>query len=194
MRKFNVCVSNWSEYLRSRINKSVFIELPCANIDEEIAKIGVHCDSETPDVIEIDTVTNGFDCEPFKAYIENSVSRGEADIREINSIAERLSPLSDEEIEKLQLFMDANAILNADLSLAIDDFQTAKYYVAEGWHSFVETLLEEGYFDEIFGIKFVELPEGLKGYIDLEMLAQDIAMYDFAQNPYGTLFTKRGEK
>lgn len=193
MRKFNVCVSNWSEYMRSRINKSIFIELPCANIDEEIAKIGVHCDSETPDVIEIDTVTNGFDCEPFKAYIENSVSRGEADIREINSIAERLSPLSDEEIEKLELFMDANTILSADLSLAIDDFQNAEYYKADGRESFIETLLKQGYFDETFGIKFSEMPEGLKRYIDLNMLVED-TWYEFAESSSGTLFMKRGDK
>lgn len=193
MRKFNVCVSNWSEYMRSRINKSIFIELPCANIDEEIAKIGVHCDSETPDVIEIDTVTNGFDCEPFKVYIENSVSRGEADIHEINSIAERLSPLSDEEIEKLELFMDANTILSADLSLAIDDFQNAEYYKADGRESFIETLLKHGYFDETFGIKFSEMPEGLKQYIDLNMLVED-TWYEFAESSSGTLFMKRGDK
>ena len=193
MRKFNVCVSNWSEYMRTRINKSIFIELPCANIDEEIAKIGVHYDSETPDVIEIDTVTNSFDSAPFKAYIENSVSRGEADIHEINSIAERLSPLSDEEIEKLELFMDANTILSADLSLAIDEFQDAKYYEADGWASLIETLLEEGYFDETFGIKFSEMPEGLKRYINLNMLVED-TWYEFAESSSGTLFMKRGEK
>lgn len=193
MRKFNVCVSNWSEYMRTRINKSIFIELPCANIDEEIAKIDIHCDSETPDIIEVDTVTNSFDFDPFKAYIEDSVARGEADIHEINSIAERLSPLSDEEIEKLELFMDANTILSADLSLAIDDFQNAEYYKADGRESFIETLLEQGYFDETFGIKFSEMPEGLKRYIDLNMLVED-TWYEFAESSSGTLFMKRGEK
>lgn len=193
MRKFNVCVSNWSEYMRTRINKSIFIELPCANIDEEIAKIDIHCDSETPDIIEVDTVTNSFDCDPFKAYIEDSVARGEADIHEINSIAERLSTLSDEEIEKLELFMDANSILSADLSLAIDDFQNAKYYVADGREPLMETLLEEGYFDETFGIKFSEMPEGLKRYIDLNMLEED-TWYEFVESSSGTLFMKRGEK
>lgn len=42
MREFNVCVSNYSEYLRSGVNKSIFIKLPCDNIEKEVAKIGVH--------------------------------------------------------------------------------------------------------------------------------------------------------
>lgn len=73
MREFNVCVSNYSEYLRSGVNKSIFIKLPCDNIEEEIAKIGVYLESVVPDAVEVDTVVNGCDLDLFKEYVDDFV-------------------------------------------------------------------------------------------------------------------------
>lgn len=194
MREFNVCVSNFSEYLRSGVNKSIFIKLPCDNIEKEVAKIGVHLESGIPDTIEVDTVANGFDLDLLAEYIADANARGEADICELNSIARELSVLSDEDVEKLELFMSANTILIADLSLALDDFRDAKYYEALGYQSLAEILLEEGYFDEVFGIKYSELPKNLAQYINLEALVDDFVWDDFQQSAAGRFFLKRGEK
>lgn len=194
MREFNVCVSNYSEYLRSGVNKSIFIKLPCDNIEKEVAKIGVYLESVAPDAVEVDTVANGCDLDLFKEYIADANAREEADIHEINSIARQLSVLSDEDVEKLELFMSANTILLADLDLALDDFRNAQYYEALGFESLAEILLEEGYFDEVFGIKYSKLPKKLAQYIDLNLLVYDFLWNDFQKSPSGELFLKRGEK
>lgn len=194
MREFNVCVSNFSEYLRSGVNKSIFIKLPCDNIEKEVAKIGVHLESGIPDTIEVDTVAEGFDLDLLAEYIADANAREEADICELNSIARELSVLSDEDVEKLELFMSANTMLLADLSLALDDFRNAQYYETLGWQSLAEILLEEGYFDEVFGIKYSELPKNLARYIDLDLLVDDFLWYDFQQSATGRFFLKRGEK
>lgn len=194
MREFNVRVTNYSEYLRSGVNTSIFIKLPCDNIMGEIAKIGVYLEDVVPDAVEVDTVANACDLDLFKEYITDANVRGEVDIRNINSIARQLSVLSDEEVEKLELFMSANTILIADLDLALDDFRNAQYYEALGYQSLAEILLEEGYFDDIFGIKYSELPKKLAQYIDLNSLADDFLWDDFQKSPSGELFLKRGEK
>lgn len=194
MREFNVCVSNFSEYLRSGVNKSIFIKLPCDNIEKEVAKIGVHLESVTPDAIEVDTVAKGFDLDLLAEYIIDANTRGETDIRELNSIAREFSVLSSEDIEKLELFMNANVILIADLSLALDDFRNAQYYEASSYQSLAEILLEEGYFDDIFGIKYSELPKNLVQYINLDALVDDFVWDDFQQSVAGRFFLRRGEK
>lgn len=195
MKEFNVCVSNYSEYLRSGVNKSIFIKLPCDNIEKEVAKIGVHLESVAPDAVEVDAVAGGFDLDLLKEYITDANARGNADICELNSIARRLSVLSDKDIEKLELFMSANTILIADLDLALDDFRNAQYYYETlGYQSLAEILLEEGYFDDIFGIKYSELPKNLVRYIDLDLLVDDFLWYDFQQSASGEIFLKRGEK
>jgi hypothetical protein len=194
MREFNVCVSNYSEYLRSGVNQSIFIKLPCDNIKGEIAKIGVYLEDVVPDAVEVDTVAYACDLNLFKEYIIDATVRGKADIFEINSIARKLAVLSDEDVDKLELFMSANTILIADLDLALNDFRNAQYYEALGYQSLAEILLEEGYFDDIFGIKYSELPEKLAQYIDLDSLADDFLWDDFQKSPSGELFLKRGEK
>lgn len=193
MREFNVCVSNYSEYLRSGVNKSIFIKLPCDNIEKEVAKIGVHLKSVAPDAVEVDTV-KGFKFDLLSEYIADANARGEVDVYELNSIARELSVLSDEDVEKLELFMSANTILIADLSLALDDFRSAQYYEASSYQSLAEILLEEGYFDEVFGIKYSELPKNLVQYINLEALVDDFVWDDFQKSASGELFLKRGEK
>ena len=90
--------------------------------------------------------------------------------------------------------MSANTILIADLDLALDDFRDAKYYKALGYQSLAEILLEEGYFDEVFGIKYSELPKNLAQYINLEALVDDFVWDDFQKSASGELFLKRGEK
>lgn len=191
MREFNVCVSNFSEYLRSGVNKSIFIKLPCDNIEKEVARIGVHLKSVAPDAVEVDTV-KGFELDLLSEYIVDANTRGEVDVYELNSIAKRLSVLSDEDIEKLELFMSANTMLIEDLSLALDDFRNAKYYEALGYQSLAEILLEEGYFDDIFGIKYSELPKNLAQYINLEALEDDFLWDDFQKSASGKIFLKRG--
>lgn len=191
MREFNVCVSNFSEYLRSGVNKSIFIKLPCDNIEKEVARIGVHLKSVAPDTVEVDTV-KGFELDLLSEYIVDANTRGEVDVYELNSIAKRLSVLSDEDIEKLELFMSANTMLIEDLSLALDDFRNAKYYEALGYQSLAEILLEEGYFDDIFGIKYSELPKNLAQYINLEALEDDFLWDDFQKSASGKIFLKRG--
>lgn len=192
MREFNVRVTNYSEYLRSGVNQSIFIKLPCDNIEGEIAKIGVYLEDVAPDAVEVDTVAYACDLDLFKEYIVDATVRGEVDIFEINSIARQLSALSDEDVEKLELFMNANTILIADLDLALDDFRNAQYYEALGYQSLAEILLEEGYFDEVFGIKYSELPKNLAQYINLEALVDDFVWDDFQQSAAGRFFLKRG--
>lgn len=191
MREFNVRVTNYSEYLRSGVNQSIFIKLPCDNIEGEIAKIGVYLEDVAPDAVEVDTVAYACDLDLFKEYIVDATVRGEVDIFEINSIARQLSALSDEDVEKLELFMNANTILIADLDLALDDFRNAQYYEALGYQSLAEILLEEGYFDDIFGIKYSELPKKLTQYINLEALVDDFVWDDFQKSVSGELFLKR---
>ena len=82
----------------------------------------------------------------------------------------------------------------ADLSLALDDFRDVKYYEALGYQSLAEILLEEGCFDEVFGIKYSELPKNLAQYINLEALVDDFVWDDFQQSATGRFFLKRGEK
>lgn len=193
MSKINVCIFNVAEYKKSKISKAISIALPCDNIADELRKIDVPVKNSIVNDVEISLGDGHFDCPPFKAYLEDASVRGEIDIDILNMLACKLSALSEKELDMLALFMDTNNILNSDLEIAIDDFRNAKYYEADGWTLFAELLLEDGYFDKTFGIKYSDLPDSLKGYIDLEALVQD-AQEVFVSNYDHYLFMEVGEE
>lgn len=161
-RDFRVFITNLGKYNEGEL-VGKWLDLPCDDIEEELASIGVADDTQYEEYFITD-YENGWGYE---------VGEYES-LETLNELAEQLADVdSCGDGDWLCAFMEA---YNDDLEYALDNYEKSAFYPDMSLEEVAEEIINSCY----------NVPEELKAYIDYASYA-DNNLVDYTETEYGTI-------
>lgn len=161
-RDFRVFITNLGKYNEGEL-VGKWLDLPCDDIEEELASIGVANDTEYE--------------EYFITDYENSWNYEVAEyesLKELNRLAERLEEVAGDE-EHITAYMEATS---CDLKYALDNYEDSTFYHDMDLEDVAYNIIEECY----------DLPEIVERYFDYKAFARDLGHDGYTETEYGTIY------
>ena len=152
-------MENFKVFVADSSNESVgkWLELPCNNIEEELADIG----------IEEYVIT---DCENGWGYVEEI-----DDLEALNELAKKLENVDEcGNANWLIAYMEATG---EGIESAIERYEYSTFYPEMDLEDVAREIVEDCY----------DLPENLERYFDYEAFARDLSFDNYSETEYGVI-------
>lgn len=159
--EFRVFITNLGKYNEGEL-VGKWLDLPCADLDAELAEIGVAPGTQYE--------------EYFITDYENSWNYqvGEYEnLEKLNELAERIEDVECDE-EHIAAYIEATGY---DLEYALDNYENSVFYHDMDLEDVAYSIIEECY----------DLPEIAQRYFDYEAFARDLGYDGYVETEYGTI-------
>lgn len=162
-RDFRVFITNLGKYNEGEL-VGKWLDLPCDDIEEELASIDVADDSQYEEYFITD-YENDWDY-PVSEY-EN--------LWELNELAEQLANVDDKgDGDWLAAYMEAEG---GNLEDALDNYENSTFYPEMDLEDVARNIIENYY----------DLPEIAEHYFDYESFARDLGFDGYTETSYGVI-------
>lgn len=162
-RDFRVFITNLGKYNEGEL-VGKWLDLPCDDIEEELASIGVADDSQYEEYFITD-YENDWDY-PVDEY---------EDLWQLNELAEQLANIDDKgDGDWLAAYMEAEG---CSLEYALDNYDDSTFYPEMDLEDVARDIIEECY----------DLPEIAVRYFDYESFARDLGYDGYTETEYGVI-------
>lgn len=153
-RDFRVFITNLGKWL----------DLPCDDIESELASIGVADDSQYEEYFITDYENDwGYEVGEYE------------DLWELNELAEKLADVDDKgDGDWLAAYMEAQG---GDVEYALDNYEDSTFYPEMDLEDVAHDIIEECY----------DLPEIALRYFDYESFARDLGYDGYTETEYGVI-------
>lgn len=167
-REFRVFITNLGKYNEGEL-VGKWLDLPCDDIEEELASIGVADDSQYEEYFITD-YENDWDY-PVDEY---------EDLWQLNELAEQLADVDDKgDGDWLAAFIEAGGIeaRGCNFAYAIKHYEDSTFYPEMDLEDVARNIIEEGY----------DLPEIAERYFDYDAFARDLGYDGYTETEYGVI-------
>lgn len=162
-REFRVFITNLGKYDEGEL-VGKWLDLPCDDLEEELASIGVADDSQYEEYFITD-YENDWDY-PVDEY---------EDLWELNELAEKLADVDDKgDGDWLAAYMEAQG---GDVEYALDNYEDSTFYPEMDLEDVARDIIEECY----------DLPEIALRYFNYESFARDLGYDGYTETEYGVI-------
>lgn len=163
-RNFRVFITNLGKYNEGEL-VGKWLDLPCDDLEEELASIGVADDSQYEEYFITD-YENDWDY-PVDEY---------EDLWVLNELAEQLADIDDAgDGDWLAAYMEAEG---GNLEDALDNYENSTFYPEMDLEDVARDIIEECY----------NLPEIAKRYFNYEAFAGDLGFDGYTETSYGVIY------
>ena len=161
----NVYIVNLGKYNKG-INQGKWLELPCENIEEELASI---------DVVN-GTAFEEYAIHDFEVDIDVKIKK-DMSLECLNDLARTLEGLDDCDKNQLNAFLEAYGTSNIDYAIESFETDTAIFYDDCTLEEVAEQIVDED----------STIPEWIKNYIDYSSFAKDLSIDGYFETAYGVI-------
>ena len=162
-RDFRVFITNLGKYNEGEL-VGKWLDLPCDDIESELASIGVADDSQYEEYFITD----------YENDWSFSVSEYE-DLWALNEIAEKLADIDSRgDGDWLAAYMEASGY---DFGYALEHYEDSNFYPEMDLEDVARDIIEECY----------DLPEIAERYFDYESFARDLGYDGYTETEYGVI-------
>ena len=162
-RDFRVFITNLGKYNEGEL-VGKWLDLPCDDIEEELASIGVADDSQYEEYFITD----------YENDWDYPVDEDE-DLWQLNELAEQLATVDDKgDGDWLAAYMEAEG---CHLEYALDNYEDSTFYPEMDLEDVARDIIEECY----------DLPEIPVQYFEYETFARDLGYDGYTETEYGVI-------
>ena len=162
-RDFRVFITNLGKYNEGEL-VGKWLDLPCDDIESELASIGVADDSQYEEYFITD-YENDWDY-PVDEY---------EDLWQLNELAEKIADVDEKgDGDWLAAYMEAQG---GDLEYALDNYDDSTFYPEMDLEDVAHDIIEECY----------DLPEIAERYFDYKAFARDLGYDGYTETEYGVI-------
>lgn len=162
-RNFRVFITNLGKYNEGEL-VGKWLDLPCDDIESELASIGVADDSQYEEYFITDFVNDW-------GYVLGE----HENLWELNELAEQLADVDDEgDGDWLAAYLEAE---RCSLKYALDNYRDSTFYPEKDLEDVARDIVEECY----------DLPEIAQRYFNYEAFAADLGFDGYTETSYGVI-------